>query len=430
MTPPKRPAHLWAFLQGIGFFPGGWRHPDATPGAVFTREYYRNLARLVDDARFDAIVFGDQLQGRDAAGRSPGRLAAPTLDPFTLLAVMAEASEHVGLVATVSTTYAEPAEVAAKFAALNYVSNGRAGWNIVTTAHPNSPWNFGETDLLDKSLRYQRARAFVDAAEHYWAAASGKGKGGAYSNAAFAIAEALAMPTSPQDRPVLVQAGQSPDGRDFAAATAEAIFCPAPTIAAGQAYRQDMRARVAAAGRDPDGILIMPGLAFVLGATEEEAQAKHRLALELADDELCIEYLSESIGYDLLRHRADAIFPLEEICATCEFPAGDVRRMLEPAVAAGTSIADYCRDYARKPRGHAIFVGTPDQLADRMEAWLDVEACDGFTLQPGFMPSELELFCHHVSPILQQRGRLRRDYAGTTLRHHLGLDAPVAEPAS
>jgi alkanesulfonate monooxygenase SsuD/methylene tetrahydromethanopterin reductase-like flavin-dependent oxidoreductase (luciferase family) len=325
----------------------------------------------------------------------------------------------------VSTTYAEPAEVAAKFAALNYVSNGRAGWNIVTTAHPNSPWNFGETDLLDKSLRYQRAKAFVDTAEHYWAAAAGTGQGGAYRNDCFAIADVLAMPTSPQARPVLVQAGQSPDGRDFAASTAEAIFCPAPTIAAGQAYRTDMRARVAAIGRDPDGILIMPGLAFVLGSTEEEAQTKHRLALELADDELCIEYLSESIGYDLLRHRANTVFPLEEICASCEFPPADVRRMLEPAVVAGTSIAEYCRDYARKPRGHAIFVGTPEQLADRMEEWIDADACDGFTLQPGFMPSELELFCHHVSPILQHRGRLRRDYSGTTLRHHLGLEAPV-----
>ena len=168
-----RQIHLWAFLQGIGFFPGGWRHPLAKPEAVFERSYYQRLAKMTDDARFDAIVFGDQLQGRDAAGRTPGRLAAPTLDPFTLLAVMADASAHVGLVATVSTTYAEPAEVAAKFAALNYVSNGRAGWNIVTTAHPTSPWNFGESELLDKSLRYQRAKAFVDAAEHFWSNAAG-----------------------------------------------------------------------------------------------------------------------------------------------------------------------------------------------------------------------------------------------------------------
>lgn len=427
MSATKRPVHLWAFLQGIGFFPGGWRHSDAKPEAVFTREYYEHLARITDAARFDAIVFGDQLQGRDAAGRTPGRLAAPTLDPFTLLAVMAGASEHVGLVATVSTTYAEPAEVAAKFAALNYVSNGRAGWNIVTTAHPNSPWNFGETELLDKSLRYKRAKAFVDAAEHFWASACGKTDGGALKNDWFDLAGVIDMPCSLQDRPVLVQAGQSGDGRDFAASTAEAIFCPAPTIEAGQDYRNDMRARVAAIGRDPDSILIMPGLAFLLGATEEEAKRKHKDMLDLADDELCVEYLSESIGYNLLAHPIDRPIPLEQILAACEFPPADVRRMLTPAAEAGTSIADVCRDYATKPRGHAIFVGTPEQLADRMESWIDADACDGFTLQPGFMPSELELFCEHVSPILQARGRLRRDYEGHTLRQHLGINRATAD---
>lgn len=420
-TSTKRPVHLWAFLQGIGFFPGGWRHPLAKPEAVFTRSYYEKLAKMVDDARFDAIVFGDQLQGRDAAGRTPGRLAAPTLDPFTLLAAMANASDHVGLVATVSTTYAEPAEVAAKFAALNYVSNGRAGWNIVTTAHPNAPWNFGETELLDKSLRYKRAKAFVEAAEHFWAAAAGKSDGGPLKNDWFDLTGVIDMPTSLQDRPVLVQAGQSGDGRDFAASTAEAIFCPAPTIDAGRDYRTDMRTRVFELGRNPDGILIMPGLAFLLGSTEEEAKRKHKEVLDLADDALCVEYLSESIGYDLLQHPIDRPFPIEEIVARCEFPAADVRRMLTPAVEAGTSIAEFCQDYARKPRGHAIFVGTPEQLADRMETWIDAEACDGFTLQPGFMPSELELFCEHVSPLLQARGRLRKDYEGSTLREHLGL---------
>jgi hypothetical protein len=421
MTMTKRPVHLWAFLQGIGFFPGGWRHPLAKPEAVFTRDYYAHIARITDAARFDAIVFGDQLQGRDAAGRTPGRLAAPTLDPFTLLAAMAGASEHVGLVATVSTTYAEPAEVAAKFAALNYVSNGRAGWNIVTTAHPNSPWNFGESELLEKSLRYKRAKAFVDVAEHFWATAAGKADGGALRNEWFDVAGAIEMPSSPQTRPVLVQAGQSGDGRDFAASTAEAIFCPAPTIEAGQDYRNDMRARASALGRDPEGILIMPGLAFLLGSTEEEAKAKHREVLDLADAELCVEYLSESIGYDLLAHPIDRPFPIEDILAACEFPVADMKRMLTPAVEAGTSIADYCRDYATKPRGHAIFVGTPEQLADRMETWIDAGACDGFTLQPGFMPSELELFCAHVSPILQARGRLRQNYEGHTLRDHMGL---------
>jgi FMN-dependent oxidoreductase (nitrilotriacetate monooxygenase family) len=419
--------HLWAFLQGIGYFPGGWRHAQASPEAVFDRGYYERLGKMVEAARFDAIVFGDQLQGRDMAGRTPSRLAIPTLDPFTLLSAMAGVTERVGLVATVSTTYNEPAEVAAKFAALNYVSQGRAGWNIVTTAHPNSPWNFGETELLEKSLRYKRAKAFVEAADVFWRAAAGRADKAADAAAMksdwFAFDGLLDFPTSPQYRPVLVQAGQSGDGRDFAAQTAEAIFCPAPTMEAGQAYRNDIRERAAAAGRDPEGMLIMPGLAFVLGSTEAEAQRKHAEVLELADELLCVEYLSESIGYDLTVHDPKKPFPIEVICAACEFPAADVRRQLTPAVESGQSIADFCRDYARKPRGHAIFVGAPEQLADHMETWIDAGACDGFTLQPGFMPNELELFCAEVVPLLQARGLLRREYQGATLRHHLGYDA-------
>jgi len=416
--------HLWAFLQGIGFFPGGWRHAEATPEAVFDRAYYERIGRMVETARFDAIVFGDQLQGRDAAGRTPGRLAIPTLDPFTLLSAMAGATDHVGLVATVSTTYNEPAEVAAKFAALDYVSQGRAGWNIVTTAHPNSPWNFGETQLLEKSLRYKRAAAFVDAADVFWGTASGrKVDRTALKSDWFQIEDTLDFAVPPQGRPVLVQAGQSGDGRDFAAKTAEAIFCPAPTMEAGKAYRDDMRARAAELGRDPDGIKIMPGLALVIGGTEAEAHARHKAVLELADDVLCVEYLSESIGYDLTQHRLGGVFPIDDIVAHCEFPAGDVGKMLAPAVDAGTSIKDFCQAYARKPRGHGIFVGTPEQMADHMESWIDAGACDGFTLQPGFMPLELEVFCKEVVPLLQRRDLLRKEYQGPTLRDHLGLGA-------
>lgn len=425
MSAEKRPVHLWAFLQGIGFFPGGWRHPSATPEAVFTRDYYTQISQLAEKACFDAIVYGDQLQGRDAGGRTPGRLAAPTLDPFSLLASMAGVTKNIGLVATVSTTYAEPAEVAAKFSALNYVSNGRAGWNIVTTVVPNSAANFGETELLEKSLRYRRAAAFLEAAEYFWESAAKEGAAAGVKNDWFDVSGRLDMPTTEQYRPVLVQAGQSPDGRDFAAASAEAIFCPAPSIKDGQDYRNDLRSRAEAKGRNPDDLLIMPGLAFVLGATEAEAREKYEFLLELADDELCVEYLSEALGYNLLQHPLDETFPLDEICKTCEFPAGMVRGMLTPAVEQGQSIADFARNYACKPRGHNIFVGTPEQMADQLIEWIDAGACDGFTLQPGFMPTELELFCEHVVPILQERGRLRTSYEGTTLSATMGLKQEI-----
>ena len=295
--------HLWAFLQGIGHYPGGWRYPGASPRAVFDLDYYREVGQMIERGRFDAIVFGDQLQSRGANGVTPTRLAIPTLDPMTLLSAIASVTEHVGLVATVSTTYNEPAALADRFATLDRLSNGRAGWNIVTTAHPASAWNFGQDEMPDKSTRYARAAAFVDAAASLWDGAKPAGKTGnppvVVENEFFAFEAALAVPRTPQVRPVFVQAGQSPDGRDFAARTAEAIFCPARTIADGKAFRDDIRARVAAVGRDPDVVKIMPGLSFVLAATEAEAIAKDEELVELADPALCLEYLGESLGFDL-----------------------------------------------------------------------------------------------------------------------------------
>ncbi|MET0241207.1 MAG: NtaA/DmoA family FMN-dependent monooxygenase [Sphingobium sp.] len=423
MNSPAREIHIWAFLQGIGFYPGGWRHPKAQPESVFTRSYYEDVARLAERGRFDAIVFGDQLQGRDAAGRTPERLAIPTLDPFTLLAAMGAVTEHVGLVATVSTTYNAPMGVAERFASLDLASSGRAGWNIVTTAHPNSAWNFGARDLMEKGLRYQRAEEFVAVASQLWDAVDSDDPRISHKGEWFAVEGQLETPYLPQGRPVLVQAGQSGDGRDFAARTAEAIFCPAPTIEAGRAFRSDIRDRVANAARDPDGVKIMPGLAFLLADTEEAAKRKESELLEMADDGLCIEYLSESIGYDLTVHDPNGAIPIDDVLAACEFPVEDIRRMLTPGVERNQSLADYCRNYARQPRGHAIFVGTPEQMAERMIHWAAEGACDGYTLQPGYMPEELRLFVDHVVPLLQQHGALRQDYTGTTLRSNLGLSS-------
>ena len=426
-TPARHPLHLWAFLQGIGFYPFGWRYRGATPRAVFDAAYYAEVARRVEAGRFDAIVFGDQLQARGYQGRTPRLLPMPTLDPMTLLGVMGSVTQHVGLVATVSTTYHEPALLADKFATLDLLSAGRSGWNIVTTAHPASAWNFAQAALPEKSLRYQRAEEFVGITNALW---DGAGRGAGGGNAAishrgrwFEVHGALATPPLPQGRPVLVQAGQSGDGRDFAAKTAEAIFCPAKAPEDGRAYRDDLRARMPKFGRAGDDVLIMPGLSFILGATEAEALAKERELLELASPELCIEYLGDSIGYDLTRHPPDGPIPLADILAATELPPADIEKMLAPVVAAGLSLVKFALGYVRTPRGHNIFKGTPEQLADMMAQWIAARACDGFTIQPAYMPGELLLFIDEVVPILQRRGLLRRDYEGTTLRSHLGLGA-------
>lgn len=399
----SRQIHLWAFLQGIGHYPSGWRHAGATPAAVFDMAYYEGVGKLVERGRFDAIVFGDQLQSRGANGRAPERLAIPTLDPVTLLTAIASVTDHIGLVATVSTTYNPPEALAERFATMDRLSGGRAGWNIVTTAHPATAWNFGDEPLPDKSARYANARAVVAAASVLWDQANRTG-----------------VPL-PQKRPVFVQAGQSGDGRDFAARTAEAIFCPAATIEDGIAFRDDMRRRIAEVGRDPDGVRIMPGLSFILAESEEAAIAKDKALIDLADPGLCIEYLSESLGCDLTQFDAAGPIPVEAILSGTELVAEDIARVLEKPAASGISLGDFANAYVRTPRGHNVFRGTPEQMATMMIAWIDAGACDGFTLQPAYMPGELEIFVDQVVPILQERGRLRRDYPGTTLRATLGL---------
>lgn len=401
----SRQIHLWAFLQGIGFYPTGWKHPRARPEGVFSMDYYRDVARLVEKGRFDAIVFGDQLQSRGAGGRTPERMAMPTLDPVTLLTAMAAVTDHVGLVATISTTYNTPEMLAERFAAMERITNGRSGWNIVTSAHPDTAPNFGEAELPPKDTRYSNAAEVVARACALWAEMDRAG------------------PALKQGRPVLVQAGQSPAGRDFAARTAEAIFCPAANIEAGIDFRNDLRSRIAGVGRNPEGTRIMPGLSCVLGGTEEEARANHKAIMDLADVALAIEYLSESLCCDLTSSDPDGVLPVEAILERTLLPKTDVARMISSARENGTSLRDYAMNFMLHPRGHNVFIGTPEQMADMMIEWRDAGACDGFTLQPSYMPGGLEDFVGEVVPILQQRGRYRTEYPGTTLRDTLGLSA-------
>ncbi|MEO9599415.1 NtaA/DmoA family FMN-dependent monooxygenase [Parasphingorhabdus sp.] len=417
--------HLWAFLQGIGHYPSGWRHADAQPEDVFSMDYYKSVGQLAERGRFDSIVFGDQLQSRGANGHTPERVAIPTLDPIALLAAMGAVTDHIGLVATVSTTYFEPQAVAERFATLDRVTGGRAGWNIVTTAHPASAWNFGQDEMPEKSSRYARAHEFVDAACELWDSADADRKATPvqYRGKHIRMDAAMPGPVLPQGRPILVQAGQSPDGRAFAAATAEAIFCPAPTKEDGIAFRNDMHERIAAAGRDPEAVKIMPGLSFILADSEEEAIAKDEAILDLADEALCIEYLGESIGFWLGGHDPKEPIPFDDILAGTEFPVADITRMLEKPAASGIALGEFASNHVRTPRGHTVFRGTPQQLADRMIDWIDSGACDGFTLQPAYMPGELEIFVDQVVPLLQKAGRLRLEYPGPTLRDTMGIAA-------
>lgn len=395
-----RQIHLWAFLQGIGHYPSAWRHPEATPADVFTMDYYRRVGQLVERGRFDAIVFGDQLHSRGAGGRTFERLAMPTLDPVTLLCAISAVTQHVGLVATISTTYNSPEMLAERLATMDRITGGRAGWNIVTSAYGTTAPNFGQDSMPEKSARYANAVSTVAEVTRLWRDAE--------------------IPV-PQGRPVFIQAGQSGDGRDFAAKTAEAIFCPAATLEDGIAFRSDLRQRIAAAGRDPDTVRIMPGLSFILAPTEQAARAKDAALLDLADLDLCLEYLAESLTVDLRGQDTAAPIPVDYIIENTRAPREDVAKAMAGPAARGVTLGDFALAHVRTPRGHNVFRGSPEQLADMMIEWVDAGACDGFTLQPAWMPGELELFVNEVVPILQEKGRLRREYPGKTLRDTLGL---------
>ncbi|MBH0113347.1 LLM class flavin-dependent oxidoreductase [Novosphingobium sp. YJ-S2-02] len=403
--------HLWAFLQGIGFYPTAWKHERARPAGVFSMDYYASVAKLVEKGCFDAIVFGDQLQSRGAGGRTPERMAMPTLDPVTLLTAMGAVTRHVGLVATISTTFNTPEMLAERFATMERMTGGRAGWNIVTSVHPDTAGNFGLDEMPPKGERYTNAADVVAKACELWAQMDRAG------------------PALPQGRPVLVQAGQSPQGRDFAARTAEAIFCPAATIEAGVEFRNDLRSRIAAVGRNPDGTRVMPGLSCVLGGTEDEARANHKAIMDLADPALAIEYLSESLCCDMTGFDPEAPLDHEHVIANTLLPAADVARAVTPAGEAGTPLREFAMNFMLNPRGHNVFIGTPEQMADMMITWRDEGACDGFTLQPSYMPGGLEDFVEGVIPILQQRGRYRTEYPGSTLRETLGLSPRVEDAA-
>jgi len=279
------------------------------------------------------------------------------------------------------------------------------GLFIVTTAHPDTAPNFGEAELPPKDQRYAHAVDVVAKACELWTAMDRAG------------------PALPQGRPVLVQAGQSPEGRDFAARTAEAIFCPAANIDAGIDFRNDMRHRIATVGGNPDGVRVMPGLSCVLGGTEEEARGNHAAILDMGDVPLAIEYLSESLCCDLTAYDPAAAIPVDDILAKTLLPPADVAKSVRPAAETGTPLGEFAANFMRHPRGHNVFVGTGEQMAEMMIEWRDSGACDGFTLQPSYMPGGLQDFAEQVVPVLQKRGRLRTEYPGTTLRETLGLPA-------
>ncbi|GGN64770.1 monooxygenase [Actinoplanes lobatus] len=432
-----RKLHLNAFLMSVGHHEASWRLPESDPYASWDVKHFQNLARIAERGKLDSVFFADSpvLQG------DPGRRPAGKLEPTVLLTALAAVTERIGLIATASTSYNEPYNLARRFASVDHVSGGRAGWNIVTTAGADAARNFGLDDVPAHRDRYERAAEFVEVTTKLWDswtddAVIADKAAGVHADAAkvrpinhrgrwFRVDGPLNVPRSPQGWPLLVQAGSSEDGRQFAARYAEAVFTAQQTLAEARAFYADLKQRAAALGRDPDHIKILPGIVPVIAATEAEAQELDAELERLISPEYARRQLAERFQLD------PADLPLDEPLPE-NLPTEDE---IEGAKSRFTLIVDLARrenltvrqliGRLGGGRGHRTFAGTPEQVADTIEDWFHSGAADGFNIMPAVLPSGLTAFVDQVVPILQARGLFRTDYEGTTLRDHYGLPRPV-----
>jgi FMN-dependent oxidoreductase (nitrilotriacetate monooxygenase family) len=436
MVEKSRQIHLNAFLRNVGQHEAAWRLPETDTTAVTDIGHYQRLAQIAEKGKLDAIFFADHPALKDRSEDRPW----DSLDPFTLITALSGVTSRIGLVATGSTTYNDPYGIARRFATLDHVSRGRAAWNVVTTASASAAENFGFDQHPDPDARYARAAEFLDVAFALWDswdddAIVGDKAGGVFVDRDkihridhvgphFRVAGPLEIPRSPQGRPVIFQAGSSEPGKDLAARYADAIFTAQPTIEEGQAFYADIKGRVRAVGRDPDTVLILPGLSFFIGGTEAEAFALREQFEDLTLPTYGIAQLSRVTGLDLSGYELDSLIripPRPEHAGNQRSRHDLVHRLTS---AENLTLRQLLRRLSAG-RGHRIATGTPEQIAATIVEWFENGAADGFNLIPPALPTSLASFVAEVIPLLQRRGLFRTDYEGSTLRDHLGLDRPA-----
>jgi FMN-dependent oxidoreductase (nitrilotriacetate monooxygenase family) len=439
MGTPKRPGRmpLNAFLMGVGHHEAAWRLPESDPFAHVDVAHYQHLARIAERGKLDSVFLADGPVLWSDLGRRP----AGALEPTVLLTALAAVTEHIGLIATASTTYNEPYNLARRFASVDHISGGRAGWNIVTTAGLDAARNFNLDHLPPHKERYERAAEFIEVSKKLWdswddAAALGDKERGvwgedrlvyppAHAGRFYQVAGALNVPRPPQGYPLLVQAGSSENGRDFAARYAEAVFTAHQTLQDAQAFYADLKQRALQHGRDPEHVKILPGIVPVIGATETEALALEAELDRLIRPEYALPQLAELLQIEAARLRLDDQLPAE-LPAEEEIEGQKSRRTLVVNLARRERLT--VRELIGRlggGRGHFTVAGTPEQIADTIEHWYRNWAADGFNIMPPVLPSGLQSFVDQVVPILQHRGLFRTEYEGRTLRDHYGLPRPA-----
>ncbi|WP_114853161.1 LLM class flavin-dependent oxidoreductase [Brachybacterium sp. YJGR34] len=431
MTGTGRPIHLNLFAHACGHHSAAWRRPGSDVERLGDITRWEELARLAERGRLDALFLAD---GQSAG--VPGIAGSPRwfLEPVTALTAMARATAHLGLVTTISSTFWDPFHAARMLASLDHISGGRAGINVVTSMTDEEARNHSLPALPAHAERYARAEEFTEVLTALWdsfpadALLPGTGEYADVSRilpidhrgADFEVAGPLNIPSPPQGRPVIFQAGSSGPGRELAARHAEGIYAVAWDREMAREFRTDVRARAARAGRDPDGIVVMPGLVTYVGRTEEEAREKKAALDALLDTEQALGMLSFFTGQDAGAWALDA--PVPPLPPLAEFTGPQGRYATVLRILESQSVRPTVRELLgllAAGGGHATMIGTAEQVAEQMIAWVDAGAADGFNLMPPALPESLEDVIDQVVPILQERGRFRREYTASTLRGHL-----------
>ena len=435
MTAGKQ-LRLGAFMRPVSIHTGAWRYPGAYPDANFNFPHLRRFAQTLERGKFDAFFMADHLAVLNMPMAALKRSHTVTsFEPFTLLSALAGATERIGLVATASTTFDQPYHIARRFASLDHLSGGRAGWNIVTTSNPDAALNFGLEEHVEHDERYDRAREFYDVVTGLWDSWADDAfvrdvEAGLYFDPAklhvlnhkgphLSVRGPLNIERPIQGWPVIVQAGASEAGRQLAAETAEVVFGASPTLAAGQQFYADVKGRMRKLGRDPDDLKILPAAFVVVGDTDEEASRKRAHLDSLVHYDSGIASLSGALGHDASGFDPDG--PLPEIPESNASRSAR-QRVIDLARRENLTV----RQLAQRVGSYSglAFVGTPATIADGMEEWLAGEGSDGFNVMFPYLPGGLDDFVERVVPELQRRGIFRRAYEGATLRENLGLRRP------
>jgi FMN-dependent oxidoreductase (nitrilotriacetate monooxygenase family) len=433
-----RRMHLNLFIQSRGHHEAAWRHPKSSQLPLTDINYTVEMAQKAEAGLFDSIFLADVLGLWNDVTTTPFNW----LEPITTLAALAMSTRRIGLIATASTTYTEPYNLARQFCSLDHISQGRIGWNIVTTWSPQAGSNFGGIGQVTHADRYERAEEYMEVVKGLWDswtddAVLDDRATGRYADARrvrainhkgphYQVAGPLNLPRSPQGRPVFVQAGSSDTGRKFAARHAEAVFTAHLEKSTAKAFYTDLKSLVGQFGRKPEDVLILPGFSPIIGSTEAEARRFSDELNELSDPEVGRNRLSLRFGGHDFSH-----LPLDRPLTAADFPDPSAN---ESSRSRTEVIVGYVRE--QQPtlrqllaklagaRGHFTFEGTPEQVADLMQDWLDEGVADGFNLMPPVLPEMLDVFVAEVVPILQKRSLFRTAYTGETLRAHFGLSRP------